>query len=443
MCKQRQELERLCERVGGCKVAKNKSGSGHFLIVGTDKDWSVTAPSTPSDWRGMKNMEAELRRRVHVEEDRTPDTDSLLFANLLLGQIIPDEDQPRKDAEQTGLESLAASILKSGVLEPILVMPIDDKNYRIIAGERRFLAATRALGLKDTMESCPGVAPCQGYDFTRIPARIFAPMSKMDILRIQMTENLSREDMSQLDTGRALLKFVEAGLSMERIAKELGRSPSWVKGMLEMCSPEASEIAALLRLSLDDISGSDMLRMVRWYKDPKRSGILNRLKNRVEAGESYSRTMIDEEFERYNISALFPSLPTDDWSMKDLRMLEEFYTNQDAGKNALAEQMLETGLPLSAMLASQPVAVGPAKTKGSKGGKCAMAAPKGFPVYFPEAFIEALLGEDRRKWTQENVINGIRQTISHLHAQITGGGNPYGIRLPSMESAIQSLEVRH
>lgn len=330
MCKQRQELERLCEKVGGCRVAKHKSGSGHFLIVGTDKDWSVTAPSTPSDWRGLKNMEAELRRRVHVEEDRTPDTDSLLFANLLLGQIIPDADQPRKDAEQTDLESLAASILKSGVLEPILVMPIDDKQYRIIAGERRFLAVTLALGLKDSPVAASSA--CQGYDFTRIPARIFAPMSKMDILRIQMTENLSREDMSQLDTGRALLKFVEAGLSMEKIARELGRSPSWVKGMLEMCSPEASEIAALLRLSLEDISGSDMLRMVRWHKDAKRAVILTRLKNRIDAGESFSRTMIDEEFERYNISSMFPSLSADDWSMKDLRMLEEFYTSQDAGK---------------------------------------------------------------------------------------------------------------
>lgn len=222
MCKQRQELERLCEKVGGCRVAKHKSGNGHFLIVGTDKDWSVTAPSTPSDWRGMKNMEAELRRRVHVEEDRTPNTDGLLFANLPLSQVLPDADQPRKDAEQTDLESLAASILKSGVLEPILVMPIDDKQYRIIAGERRFLAATLALGLKDATESG------SGYDFTRIPARIFAPMSKMDILRIQMTENLSREDMSQLDTGRALLKFVEAGLSKDR--PRTGAVPHMGKG---------------------------------------------------------------------------------------------------------------------------------------------------------------------------------------------------------------------
>ncbi|MHB8365528.1 MAG: ParB/RepB/Spo0J family partition protein [Acidithiobacillus sp.] len=442
MCKQRQELERLCEKVGGCRVAKHKSGSGHFLIVGTDKDWSVTAPSTPSDWRGMKNMEAELRRRVHVEEDRTPDTDSLLFANLLLGQIIPDADQPRKDAEQTDLESLAASILKSGVLEPILVMPIDDKQYRIIAGERRFLAATLALGLKDSPVAASSA--CQGYDFTRIPARIFAPMSKMDILRIQMTENLSREDMSQLDTGRALLKFVEAGLSKERIARELGRSPTWVKGMLAKCSPEASEIAAKIGILLEGITSSDMLRLVGWSRDAEKKVILERLEKRVATGESFNRTMIDEEFERHNISSLFPSLSADDWSMKDLRMLEEFYTSQDAGKNALAEQMLETGLPLSAMLASQAVANGPVKkTKGTKSGKRAMTVPKGFPVYFPEAFIAELLGDDRRAWTQENVMEHIRRTMRLLYIQMGGRpqeGMPDPVRL---QSAMQTLEVRH
>lgn len=438
MCKQRQELERLCEKVGGCRVAKHKSGNGHFLIVDTDKDWSVTAPSTPSDWRGMKNMEAELRRRVHVEEDRTPDTDGLLFANLLLGQIVPDEDQPRKDAEQTDLDSLAASILKSGVLEPILVMPIDDKQYRIIAGERRFLAATRALGMKDTEDHV------SGYDFTRIPARIFAPMSKMDILRIQMTENLSREDMSQLDTGRALLKFVEAGLSKERIARELGRSPTWVKGMLAKCSSDAADIAARIGIPLESITSSDMLRMVGWSRDAEKKAILERVGKRVKAGEVFNRAMIDEEFERHNISSLFPSLSADDWSMKDLRMLEEFYTSQDAGKNALAKQMLETGLPLSAMLASQAVANGPVKkTKGSKGGNRTVTAQKGFPVYFPEAFIEELLGDDRRTWTQENVMEHIRLTMRLLYLQMGGRpqeGMPDPVRL---QSAMQTLEVRH
>ncbi len=449
MCKQRQELEKVCDRVGGCRVEKNKTGGGHYLIVSTnpDKPWSVTAPSTPSDWRALKNMEADLRRRVHVEEDRVPDSTNLLFVNLLLNQVMPDADQPRKNAEQTDLENLAASILKSGVLEPILVMPVDDKNYRIIAGERRFLAAVLALGLKDA----PEADACAGYDFTRIPARVFAPMSKMDILRIQMTENLSREDMSQLDTGRALMKFVEAGLSKERIARELGRSPTWVKAMLAKCSPEASEIAAKLGTPLEDIGNNEMLRMVGWSKDAEKKAILERLEKRIKAGESFNRAMIDEEFDRQSIAAMFPSIHANDWSMKDLHTLEEFYTSQDAGKNALAERMLETGLPLSQALALRAVTENPDKErmipvsarKSSGKAKRAAATPSGFPVYFPMEFIEELLGGDRRTWTQENVIAHIQGIMKLLQAQM-GGQNQVGMPyLARLQEVIMTLETRH
>lgn len=214
--------------------------------------------------------------------------------------------------------------------------------------------------------------------------------------------------------------------------------------MLAKCSSDAADIAARIGIPLEGITSSDMLRMVGWSRDPEKKAILERVGKRVKAGEVFNRAMIDEEFDRHGIAAMFPSISADDWSMKDLRMLEEFYTSQDAGKNALAEQMLETGLPLSAMLASQAVANGPVKkTKGSKSGKRAMTVPKGFPVYFPEAFIAELLGDDRRTWTQENVMDHIRLTMRLLYIQMGGRpqeGMPDPVRL---QSAMQTLEVRH
>lgn len=420
MCKQRQELEKICDRVGGCQVEKKKTGSGHYLIVSTnpDKPWSVAAPSTPSDWRGLKNMEADLRRRVYVEEGRIPDAASPLFVNLSLNQIIPDVNQPRKNAHQTDLEGLAVSILKHGVLEPILVMPIDEKSYRIIAGERRFLAAMQALDRRDEVSYSN-----RDMDFTKIPARIFAPMSDLDLLSLQMTENLSREDMSQVDTGRALMKFVEAGFSKEKIARHLGRSPTWVKSMLAQCSPEAPDIAARLRLSVDSITGSDMLRLVGWSKDAEKKIILDRMEKRREAGEHYSRTMIDEEYDRQSIATLFPSLQVEQWSIQDLRLLEEFYTHQDAEKNALAAQMVETGLPLSQVIALRAVTENPdkeplipvsARKSATKAKRTVV--PAGFPVYFPESFMEELMGDDRSTWTQEGVLSILRKAADAMYA---------------------------
>ena len=67
---------------------------------------------------------------------------------LSIDEIEPNRDQPRKNFDETALAELADSIREHGVLQPLLVRPMADGSYRLIAGERRYRAA-RMAGLRD------------------------------------------------------------------------------------------------------------------------------------------------------------------------------------------------------------------------------------------------------------------------------------------------------
>jgi hypothetical protein len=137
--------------------------------------------------------------------------------------------------------------------------------------------------------------------------------------------------------------------------------------------------------------------------------------------------MIDEEYDRQSIATMFPSLQVEQWSIKDLRLLEEFYTHQDAEKNALAAQMLETGLPLSQVLALRAVTENPdkehlipvsARKSATKAKRT--VAPAGFPVYFPESFLAEVMeangkSGNRNDWTQEEILTTFRKMLDTVY----------------------------
>jgi ParB family chromosome partitioning protein len=122
-----------------------------------------------------------------------------------LEAIQPNSRQPRRQFDSETLQELADSIAVHGVLQPILLRPIAENQYEIIAGERRWRAAQQA-GL------------------TRIPAVIRAADAR-STLELALIENIQREDITPLEAAHAYQGLIEEfGLTQEEIAERTGKS---------------------------------------------------------------------------------------------------------------------------------------------------------------------------------------------------------------------------
>ncbi|MBM3710685.1 MAG: ParB/RepB/Spo0J family partition protein, partial [Actinobacteria bacterium] len=115
--------------------------------------------------------------KKEISDDLFDLSNSSGLVNISLSRILRDKNQPRKTFDDKTIEELANSIKEQGIINPITVRP-QGKNFIIIAGERRFLAASLA-GLKT------------------VPALI-KQVSKNDVMLISLIENLQRENLNSI-----------------------------------------------------------------------------------------------------------------------------------------------------------------------------------------------------------------------------------------------------
>jgi ParB family transcriptional regulator, chromosome partitioning protein len=119
--------------------------------------------------------------------------------------IVPNARQPRLHFDQDTLAELAASIKEFGVLQPIVVRPISDGQFELIAGERR-LRAAKLAGLKS------------------VPISIRAATNEVS-LEIALIENIQREDINAMECARAYRILIdEFNLTQEQVASKVGKS---------------------------------------------------------------------------------------------------------------------------------------------------------------------------------------------------------------------------
>ncbi len=151
---------------------------------------------------------------VELEQEQRPD------ALLRLSQIEPDKSQPRKHFEEEALNQLAESIKAHGLIQPILVAPIGEDRYRIIAGERRWRAC-RLAGLEE------------------IPALI-REYSPREISEISLVENLQREDLNPVEEALGYRNLMELyGMTQEQIAETVSKSrPAIANALRLLALPE-------------------------------------------------------------------------------------------------------------------------------------------------------------------------------------------------------------
>jgi ParB family transcriptional regulator, chromosome partitioning protein len=135
--------------------------------------------------------------------------------HLALHQVTPDPDQPRRYFDEIALQELAASIDQHGILQPIVVV-VKGEGYQIVAGERRYRAASM-LGM-DT-----------------IPALV-RTLSNQHQLELSLIENLQRADLNSIETATAYMKLRDQfNLTLEEIGKRVGnKSTSAVSNTLRL-----------------------------------------------------------------------------------------------------------------------------------------------------------------------------------------------------------------
>ena len=139
------------------------------------------------------------------------------FAELPLSAIHPDPDQPRKVFAPTEIASLAESLQTHGLLEPIIVHQRSDGTYQIIAGERRFRAATQ-------------------IEWSTIPAIIRTTHPQSNLI-LALVENLQREDLGALEEAHAYQRLRdEHQLTQDRIAQLVGKRRATVANALRLLS---------------------------------------------------------------------------------------------------------------------------------------------------------------------------------------------------------------
>ena len=178
---------------------------------------------------------------------------------LPVGLIKPNPKQPRTNFDAEALAGLAASIETSGVVQPLLVRPLHDGSYELIAGERRWRASQQA-GLE------------------KVPA-IVRDSEHAERLQVALIENMVREDLNPIEEARACAALVEdLGLSKEDLARRIGRSRPAVSNLIRLLDLPDEAIALLESGDLSEghgrallgVSGNDVRR--RLARDAAKGG---------------------------------------------------------------------------------------------------------------------------------------------------------------------------
>jgi len=145
---------------------------------------------------------------------------------ISLSKIHANVDQPRKEFDQAALEELAASIKQHGVIQPLVVTPADNGEYRIVAGERRFRASAIAGNIK-------------------VPV-IVRDHKELEELEIALVENVQRVDLSPLEQALSIVRLRDQfSMSVSDISKKLGKAETTISNIVRLLQLPEEAVEAL------------------------------------------------------------------------------------------------------------------------------------------------------------------------------------------------------
>ena len=157
-----------------------------------------------------------------------------------VGSIEPNPDQPRTVFEPDALAALSNSIASAGLLQPLIVRPLDDGRFQLVAGERRWRASQKA-----------------GLDLVPVVVR---SSPEDERLQSALIENVVREDLNPVDEARACAALVDdLGISKEDLAKRLGRSRAGISNLIRLLDLPDGVLELLVDGSLSEGHGRALL----------------------------------------------------------------------------------------------------------------------------------------------------------------------------------------
>ena len=203
---------------------------------------------------------------------------------LPVAKIAPNPANPRAEFDEKALQALADSIEATGLLQPLIVRPLDASggSYELVAGERRWRAAQEA-GIE------------------KVPA-VIRDQAEAERLQAALIENMVREDLNPVEEARACAALVEdLGLSKEDLARRIGRSRPAVSNLIRLLDLpdealvllESGELSEGHGRALLAASGNDVRR--RLARDAAKGGwSVRETENRVKlAGQPKHRKRVE------------------------------------------------------------------------------------------------------------------------------------------------------
>ena len=181
---------------------------------------------------------------IRMDEVRTDGSSAI--SEIEITRIEPNPEQPRRTFDEETLDELAASIREFGVVQPLTLRLSDNGNYQIIAGERRWRAASRA-GLRT------------------VPAYV-RKASDSEMTEMALIENIQREDLNAIEVALGFKQLIDKyALTQERLSERLGKKRATIANHLRLL-----RLPAEIQLGLRD-KNIDMghARALLGLDDPK------------------------------------------------------------------------------------------------------------------------------------------------------------------------------
>lgn len=181
---------------------------------------------------------------ISLGEVRTDGSSAI--SEIEISRIVPNPDQPRRTFSEESLDELAASIRELGIVQPLTLRLADDGKYQIIAGERRWRAASRA-----------GLSSVPAYVRTA---------SDSEVTEMALIENIQRENLNAIEVALGFKKLIDTyKLTQERLSERLGKKRATIANHLRLL-----KLPAEIQLGLRD-RHIDMghARAILAVQDPK------------------------------------------------------------------------------------------------------------------------------------------------------------------------------
>lgn len=165
--------------------------------------------------RGLGRGLSALMADVTPEESTSTGVPRRGDVVVPIEKLRANPDQPRRMFRQEDLDDLAASVKEKGILQPLIVRPVDGGDYEIVAGERRWRAAQLA----------------QLHD---VPVLI-RELDDTEVLEIAIIENIQRADLNAVEEAAGFRQLMDRfGHTQEKLAEALGKSRSYIANLLRL-----------------------------------------------------------------------------------------------------------------------------------------------------------------------------------------------------------------